>query len=321
MSTNRTLLVFGVSWLIITTASASEVPVPGKSQLLHSARVTVGATPWVVQGVMTDLSPEAVWEFYARRLPEAGWRIQPVPWMQGERRPGQSQAPVTRPADLDQETLRKMAEEFQNMQKDQLYAEHLDDRLLLNITASGIGTLFFVNRWKRQDEPAAGEPITSPSVGLSQASPARTAGSPAELTNVCCSGAAVSDLDRSLPAWFPVYPGARRISASSPARGGRGSEAYVSEDEVERVAAYYRQQLTWNGWRPLELPFQVAEASGQRGGVRSVSLAYGGDSGLCVVVAAETAGRSAEHTKKERTSIFVSYVPRSPLGQPGGMAR
>jgi len=316
--------VFGVSWLIAATASASQIPVPmpGKSRLLHSARVTVGATPWAVQGVMTESSPAAVWEFYARRLPEAGWTIQPVPWAREGSSAGPAHAPTSRPTDLDQEKLRKMAEQVRAAQQDHLYAEHQDDRLLINITESGSGTLFFVNRWKSHDEPVAGlEPLTGPQAALSPASAPETGRSSAELTNVCCSGAAVPDRERSLPAWFPVYPGARRISASSHARDGGASEAYLSEDEVERVAAYYRQQLTWNGWRPLELPFPLADASGQRGGARSVSLQYGRDSGICVVVASETAGSSAEQPQKERTSIFVSYVPRSPLGQPGGMAR
>jgi hypothetical protein len=56
----------------------------------------------------------------------------------------------------------------------------------------------------------------------------------------------------SQPSWLPRYPGAKNIASFSKEdrRGDSGSVNFVTEDSVEKVAAFYREALQSAGMNP-----------------------------------------------------------------------
>jgi hypothetical protein len=266
------MVISCVLWAVQGVVAASDLPMPGDTTPLPSARVVVGKIVHHEEAFQTALPMEAVRAFYRNHLSVLGWTERQVP----------STGSV-----LGMERL--------------LYAERGHERLLVEALAANGMTRVLLDRWgKERGGEGAGETALSGQ---------ETAGPFATERNICCSSEAVSDQESRLPSSFPVYPGARRMVSASPEAGRVVSEFFMSAAPAAGVLAYYQQMLEAQGWRavPRRHPMAgiVAEES-QHGAAGS--LAYEHPTGLCAIGVSD-GGRAAQDGGGG-TIIMVSYIRR-----------
>jgi hypothetical protein len=317
----------------VPLAHAEELPLPSDVGQLHEPHeLIMGSRPIKVQGFTTDWSLTAVRAFYEKTLPKRGWQVKQPPWMETVQAQLKDLKQMVRdhPEALERNPQLKSQltdgdpRGMSAFMKRQLYAIRGTERLLLNLSARGRGTLVFVNRWQEQ----AGEAL-SPSGEARHAD----AGFPAHplwpQANPCCSGEEeVPAVLRKLPESIPRYPKGRMISAGAAPAGGAGggikNELYLSDDSVDEVMEFYRHHMTLNGWSPVDLPEGFTGSmdpflSLDARAAQTRLVAFQKDHKvLCGIVAAEQPAGSAQvfsgatgrvkSRSTERTIILVNYI-------------
>ena len=329
-------------------AAADELPLPpGAPKLDAPFTLALGGQPVQAQGFETPMRADQIRAFYAKELPKRGWVIGDLPWMAHvkERQAEFLNQVEQHKAEIEQDPEAKQqigAVDFQSVHegaKAVLYATRSQERLLLHFDPSPQGTIVVVNRWQ---ESASAPSSLGP--GQSTAEPAPAASSAAQPqwpnANPCCSGATVPSEARRLPTSVPDYPGAQVVASGAtpnPVAGGKEPvmEMYTTEDSADQVEAYYRRQLSYNGWSEIALPrgadVDPAQAFGPQGAqMHAVMLAFSKGDAICsVAVSPGTDGmlppgietlmkmKPKDETEQpaRRTLILVNYMEAPALGQ------
>ena len=284
-------------WSVMPVCGASaaaqmEVPLPkGVVAVSEAQQVDLGRGTLEVETFTTDLSEQALIEFFDEALPASGWEPELLPWQAhqavatarlerilNEHRDG-SKAPQL------EARLEQMQDSAHAMRR-QLYASNGQEHVIVNLMPMEDGIAVFINRWSgdrswmgaaprevRSASAASGRKSSLIQVDSSQAvyrgsaQPSWNAadrdlsadpstngadgGASGLPTNVCCSGEEVPELARALPFSVPKYPHSRAVSRSRPRGGERTTILLMSSDAADDIAAYYRRQMPLNGWEPL----------------------------------------------------------------------
>jgi hypothetical protein len=196
---------------------------------------------------------------------------------------------------------------IEEMKRQQLYAERGTERLMLSFTPQEKKTLVYINRW---EIPIGGDAAA----GASETSwPA---------VNPCCSDLSVPESARSVPNSVPRYPNGRMISAGTAppmgrAPGSSANEAYLTGDTVEQVQAFYRTQMSLNGWteRPAgSRPAGMDKALGEQAQyVNSKALIFRQNNAMCLIVASEYLMEKALAAAKEAAAASGKSAEELPL--------
>jgi hypothetical protein len=281
---------------------------PNAAALAQGTTVNLGATALNVDSYVTPMEIQALIEFYQTALPNAGWRVEPLPWQEQQERASQRlqkaikehrQAP-----EADQ--LKQLSQEFERTSRDlqrQIYATRGAEHMIVNLWPVEKGTMVFLNRWIGDRTV-----ITGPSVpnGGNAAPSAEDAERWLRGENICCSGQEVPGLSGgSLPLSVPRYPNAKAVAGSTPAGDGRATVILKTADSAEAVAAYYRTQMPATGWKLLNDKAKAGEDA-----ETSVTLVFQKPDRLCLLT---IHGASASAQAPSQTLITVSTELRASL--------
>lgn len=288
-------------------------------------QVMIGPQPVRLQAFRTALSRDQLVEFYQKALKQKGWMVSKLPWQESI---------DSRMKTLDD--LEKQVPDFQNYidssegkkrlspenlktlktkSANTLYATHDHERVMLNFYPSNAGwTGVYLSRW-------SGDALVPPaeSAGSAQLGQAVPKASSWPETNACCSGQSVPATSRKLPLSVPDFPYARMISVGSSGQKPEVISAlYTSAADQSEVMEYYRQQMTYNGWRLTRDQPDMTPALRQKAPmmfdgkeIAAGQLAFRGPEGTCLVSVTESLGGSPQAkdgTPKQRTIIIINYM-------------
>jgi len=287
---------------------------PGVVALTSQATtVDVGATSLEVESFVTTMQGEPLIEYYQGALPNAGWRVEPLPWQtQHEQATKRLKKAVTehrQAPEAAQSKLNQLSEEYAQTAHDvrrQIYATRGSEHVIVNLWPAEKGTIIFMNRWSGDRSWLEGLAANG-RLGTAPAAP----GSGGWLRdNVCCSGEEVPALSGSLlPMSVPRYPNAKAIARSEPAGGGRSTALLKTPDSAKAVADFYRNEMPATGWKLLNEESRGSE----EGGETALLLTFQKPDRMCMLT---IQGSSSSKPEQGETLVTVSTELRVP--QPGG---
>lgn len=343
------IAVIGFFSLMLSASAETELPLPKENGGLSGPyEAMLGKQPVKIYAFESTLAPEKLREFYLKALPKQGWDIQTPPWAaKAEQRLAQSEQSMKQAEEQAIEKLEQLRKEdpdkvkgvseedvrsqvrskvgpftSQMQQARQMlarviYAVRGDEHVLVNLSPRLASTGVFINRWE----------------GRAFASPEARANS----VNVCCTGETVPPAARKLPSSIPDYPAAKMIAAGSPAKTPIVSAAYVTQDPVERIEAFYHERMAYNGWTELDdredsesaLQQRVAALTGSMGEesalrAKVARLSFKNDEGMCVIAITsapkpslaglgfqvETPAPQSVETPAPKTVILINFIGR-----------
>lgn len=310
--------------------SQAAVPLPrGVRGLAEPVRVDLGASTLDVQSFIVRMDEEALIAFYRKALPEAGWRIERLPWQADqEEAASRWKRALTYHRDALDEAQREEAQERlakleqgKDAMRRQLYATKGVEHVIVNLwPGASKETTVFINHWYggRQWLGVGARPPTNSLVGPASAlgkgaaEPNRslhTEGSSQlvgglPMTNVCCSAEEVPDLAGVLPFSIPRYPGAKAVARATP-QGGVSTTVLLRVPGEERaVTDFYRSEMPVNGWK---LTQEAVPDEGTGTGVRR--LVFQRPDRICELTIAPVAPGKAD-AGEGHTLVTISVRPR-----------
>jgi hypothetical protein len=298
------------------TARAEEfggIPLPkGIQGLPEPYEMTLGSTALKVYGFKTPLSVDEVRAFFEEALPQAGWRVQALPWQERQRQAAEElertlkEHPETAADPGVQARQAKQARTAEVLRR-QLYANRGGEHVIINISALEQDEVVFINRWSGPAawlEAGAADPLSSsPQTGGSW-----------PMTNVCCSqdSLAETELPRVLPTTIPAYPGARIVATNRTESGESRTAVLETTDGLEAVRAFYEKHMAYNGWEA------IPEARTQ---VQDLWM-YRTESQLCSIGASSMPAPSAGGegaASGPRTIVTINVMDRPSFGAEAGL--
>lgn len=311
--TSRALTVLAVGIGLWAGAAAAEdigIPLPkGAKVLPEPFDVTLGSTPLKVQGFSTAMTQEELRAFYEEALPQAGWRVSPLPWQarQAQVKDDLERAAQEQPEAAGDPAVQDFQQRVQRTHealRRQLYASRGGEHVILNLTSVGSERVVFINRWQGAAswmEPASGEAL-GPLGASAGAWPA---------TNICCAKESVNetDLGRVLPTTIPPYPGARILATNRTESGESRVVVLETTDAPEAVETFYRQQMAYNGWG------EISEA----GSASPNMLMYRSHTHLCGIVIGTSPQAREAGPGQPVTVVTINVMDRPSFGAETGL--
>lgn len=283
-----------VCTLALATSAAAEparLPVPNDViELPDTYSVDVADTALGVEGYVTAMPVEELLAFYGKALSSNGWRMEPLPWQTQHAKAMDhiGQAMKQDPAVAQDAAVQERQAQLRRTQgslERRLHAVHGQDHVIVQLLPyPGEQTAVFLNRWS------------------GQAGWERTASSPADAGQPCCSGAPLAN-PGVLPMSLPQYPGSAVIAKSAGTTGDNATVALTTPDRAETVEAFYKKHMAYSGW-------QLEQASTQGEGMRFLTFRSGGR--LCGIVLGPGGAPGVQ------TLITMEIMPRPPFEQGQG---
>ena len=323
-----------LGWVTASSGATTVIPLPrGVARLPEPTQVDVGAGTVYVQAFSVTMKEDALVAFYEQALPRAGWRLEKLPWQADQDKAvhGLKRAlayygkAMDEPQRQQVEARLARLEEGAQVMRSQLYATNGLEHVLINLwpLEDAKGTTVFLNRWsgsrhwltgggdsgrRTQDAQgsrlkALGNSLQPPASSLEPAGASSLEPSGLPMTNVCCTGEEVPDLQAVLPFSVPKYPGAKAVARTTPPGGVSTTVLLLVSAQQPDVLAYYEQEMPKMGWKRLD--------EGQAADGATVSrLHFQRPDRVCELTFAEAASKEPD-SGETKTLVTVAVRPRT----------
>lgn len=262
---------------------SSDVPFPPGLTSPHDvSTVRLGPQTMEVLTFVTNRPREELMAYYEQALTQLGWERALLPWQAHHRRveDGMRQWLHAHPEAATAPTIHTQLAQAAGVSKllrGQVYARRGEQHVIVNLVAMGQGTTVFLNRWSGaaiwDQNPAA------PARRQSE-EPHQTAWFE---TNVCCSGASVSNEAFWQSVGIPRHPQARVMAESRSEASGQATVLLEIPEGPEHVLAYYRARLSSQGWQLVSRRADVIRQRRQTGD--ALTYEHAANQQVCVLTA------------------------------------